>query len=289
MKYICHIVNLSLLCGVALSCEKAPSVEDGREIVIGVEDGKLSVELDTKASASEVTSIPGTMYWGTTSGTRGSGSETRKYHNGSGSSSAATIYSNNIYTGCYQTASPTYYNHYVSNVSFTIPSSGNVTMSAYNNTDVICGWAAGTNSSNPSVTLNHIFARTGSFSLSVPSGYSQSSVSWTIASKGSVTGTSGTYNLSTGAWTSSYTTLGATAVASGSDYYLIPGTYTITCSFTLSKGDFVQSYTQSCDVTLVGNKINNITATTTTDQATQIVISLSLTPWGTESVNGSLS
>lgn len=287
MKHFCHIVIPVLLCGAALSCEKVPFVTEGREIVIGVDNGRMSVELDTKASA--VTSIPGTMYWGTTSGARGSGSETRKYHNGSGSSNTATVYSNNIYTGCYQTASPTYYNHYVSNVSFSIPSSGNVTMYASNDTDVICGWAAGTNSTSPSVTLNHIFARTGTFTLSVPAGYSQSSVSWTIASKGSITGTAGTYNLSTGTWTSSSVGLGATGVGSGSDYYLIPGTYTITCSFTLSKGDFVQSYTQSCDVTLVGNKINNITATTTTDQATQIVISLSLTAWGTENVNGSLS
>lgn len=272
------IIIASAFLFAAVSCQKMGDTpgSDG-EIILYVDDGAIAMESVTKATA--VTSIPSTLYWGSTSGTRGNAAETRKYHNGSGSGTSGSVSSSKIATGKYQTATPTAYNHYVSNVNFSIPSTGNVTMSASNTTDVVCGWVAGSNSTSPSVTLNHIFARTGSLTLSVPSGYTASSVSWSIKSKGSITGTAGTYNLSTGAWTSSSATLGSTNISGSSDLYLLPGVYTVTSSFTLTRGNFSKSYSQSGDITIYAGKVNNITCTTNSAEAIQVVFTTSVTAW----------
>ena len=234
------------------------SGEGLREIVIGVcDDG-----LDVGTKATEIKALPSSLYWGATTG---SGTETVKWSNAS-----ATVSSSKINTGKYQTASPTAYNYYVSNVSLSV--GANTTVSAVNTTDVICGRTeASTTSSSPTVTLGHVFARTGSLSLTA-SGYTLSGVSCTIKSKGSLTGTKGTYNLRTGAWSSvtalpstalgSWTPSGSTATAS-SDLYLIPGVYTVTVTYTATKSGTSTSRTQSGDVTLEAGKRYNITVTPT--------------------------
>ena len=280
------LIPLTLAATLALSCQKGTPYSAPEEIVLSVEGDPVELETGTKATA--VISIPSTLYWGSTTGTRGNSGEARKYHN-SGSAYSASVSSSKISTGKYMTDTPTAYNHYVANQSFTLPATGNVTMTvANNNTDVIAGWTAGSSSTTPSVTLNHIFCRTGSLTLNLPSGYSQSSVSWSIKSKGAVSGTAGTYNLSTGAWTAASTTLPETAITGSSDLYLIPGVYTITCNFTATKGDFTKAYTQKCDVTLTGGRINNIVATSSKDDAQQIIISVSLTAWTSQSVSGTI-
>lgn len=263
--------------------ERQESVGAPQEIVLGCRDG-LDLEVDSKASATEITSLPGSLYWGATTGTS---TEAAKW-----SSTSKTVSSSKIATGKYQTATPTAYNYYVSNVNMSI--GANTTISAANTTDVICGRTAASTSTTPSVTLNHIFARTGTVTATAPSGFSASNVSWTIVSKGSLTGTAGTYNLRTGAWSSvtalaSSTLTSSATTSSTSDYYLIPGEYTITVSYTLTKGDNVQSYTKSGDVTLVAGKKNNISCTLISNTVSEIQISCTLTAWGTQDVNLTLS
>lgn len=236
-------------------------------LVVGDDD----INVDTKTTA--VTAVPSTLYWGATTG---SGTESAKW-----STASSSVSSSKISTGKYQTYSPTTYNYYVSNVNFT--TNGDSSVSASNTTDVVCGRTS-TNSTTPSVTLNHIFARTGSFTMNTQSGYTISNVSWTISGAG----TAGTYSMKNGTW-SGLTALGETSVGSGSDLYLVPGTYTIKCSYTLTKGDWSASFTKSASVTLVAGKINNITGTASGGAATEIVISVSLTAWSSETHNLSFS
>ena len=266
----------SLLFG---SCSKQTNgMEDSplEEIVIGMSDFEATV--DTKATA--VTSIPGSLYWGGSTGTLGS--ETAKW-----SAASATVSSSKINTGKYQTLSPTTYNYFVANQTFTVGTSCTMTV-ANNNTDLIAGKVS-SNSATPSVTLGHIFARTGSFTLNTQTGYDLSNVSWSIVSKGSVTGTAGTFNLSTDSWTSRSAALASTAVTNSSDLYLLPGEYTITCNYTLTKGDWTNSFSKTADITLVKGKINNVTATAVGGNASEIVISLSLTAWGANAINATLN
>lgn len=285
MKKNLFFISALALCA-AVSCTKESSslLKVPEEIVLAVSDdfnAEVSLE-DTKATA--VTSLPGTLYWGGTKGTRGAAGEAQKW-----TATSGTVSASKISTGKYQTATPTAYNYYVSNASFTVPATGNVTMTvANNNTDIIVGWTAGSTSSTPSVALGHIFARTGSFTCNTQTGYTISNVSWKIKSKAAVSGTAGTYNLSTGAWTASTATLSDQAVTNSSDLYLIPGVYTVTCSYTLSKGDYTDNFTKTADVTLVAGKVNNITATAIGGAAAEIIISVSLSSWGTQAVTATL-
>lgn len=280
-------VLMSVL-AVAVSCNKSidmPSAEGGDEIVLNVDGNNIDMNVETKADATALTAVPTSLYWGATTGTRGNSAEAQKW-----AAASASVSSSKINTGKYQTATATAYNYYVSNVNFTIPATGNVTMSATNTTDVVCGWAAAQTSATPSVALNHIFARTGTLTCNAQSGYSISNVSWKIVGKSTINGTAGTYNLSTGAWTAASTKLTtAKAMTSSSDFYLIPGTYTISVTYTLTLGDWSGTFTKSGDVTLVGGKKNNITCTAIGGTASQIVISVSLTAWGDQAVTLTLS
>lgn len=267
-KFVINTILLFWLVPLTImlqACHKAGGT-DG-EIVIRIESGNMEFGNDTKAS--EVTSIPSTVYWG------------MSYTNGTVKQSTTTrsVSGGWFGTGYYQTASATEYVHFVSNVNFT--TTGNI--EAYNSTDVIFGRVTST-STGPTVTLNHIFARTGSLSLSAPSGYSISGVSWAIQSYDSISGTSGYYNTWSNGWSSRISSLGYTGIDSSSDYYLVPGVYAIYCTFTLTKGDFSKQYSQSGTVTLYAGYRNNISATTYINEATEIQFTTSVASWTSSNV-----
>ena len=261
-----------------------------REIVIGV-GSDVDMSVDTKA-VTPTTSLS-SVYWGATTGTKGTANVT----NGEKSKwapASGTVSSNKINTGKYQTATATAYNYYVANTAFTFTAAtasaaGYASIaSAQNTTDIVCGATYASTSTAPAVTLNHIFARMGTIQMASRSGVSYSSVSYKIKSKGSNTGTKGTYNITTGAW-SGATALAEQAIASGSDLYLIPGTYTVTVTYTRTVGDNVQTFTKSGDITIVAGKVNNLTITDSTTLPGAIQISLTLTAWGTQAVSMTVS
>ena len=279
MKTLFIIAPLSLL---AIACNKldAQLNENPEEIILKVEDDTLDMSVETKATA--ITSVPGTLYWEGTAGTWKN--ETSRW-----ASASASVSSGKISTGKYQTATATAYNYYIANSAITFAAGGS-TISAGNTTDVIAGCTQGaTNSTAPSVTLEHVFARTGTLTCNTQSGYTISNVSWKIQSKsGSTGGTAGTYNIATKGW-SGVTALSQQAITSSSDLYCTPGVYTVTVSYTLSLGDWSQSFTKSGDVTLVAGKINNITCTAIGGAASQISLSVTLAAWGTQALTLTLS
>ena len=272
-----HIILPVLLASVITACQKAELVPTDDTIVILLEDASIGVDVDTKATP--VTSIPSTLYWGATTGgnAAGSTSETVKW-----ATASASVTNNMISTGKFLPASPSNCNYYVANQTFT--AGGNMTVSN-NSTDIVCGRTFGTTLQMPTVVLNHIFARTGALTLNVPSGYTATSVSWRIKSKGAVSGTAGTYNVRTQSWTAASSSLADQAFTASSDLWLIPGIYTVTVSFTLTKGAFSKSYTEAGDVTLSIGKQNNITATTTTDEAGAVTFGVSLSAWSDKATN----
>lgn len=276
MKNLKLFVSFLVMAGAVLvSCNKNADVpeltpEVGEEVVLNVERDFEAV-IETKGT--NITTLPSTLYWGATTGGNSAGSttETVKW-----ATASASVSSGKINTGKYQTATPTTYNYYVANQTFT--AGGAMTVNG-NTTDIVVGRTFGSNATQPAVALSHIFAAVGTLSVSVPSGYTASSVSWTIASSGSNTGTKGTYNVRSKAW-SSTTAYPETAISSGSNLYLIPGTYTVKVTFTMTRGDFTQTYTRSASVTLQAGKTNNITANITDTPASQIQINVTLDAWG---------
>lgn len=286
MKFI-YLVPF-LIAGALVSCNKesAPQAsQEPKEIVLNVAGDKIDMNVETKA-VTAVTSMPTSLYWGATTGTRGNTAEAQKW-----AAASKAVSSNKIATGKYQPATAVAYNYYVANQTFTIPATGNVTMTVAN-ADIVCGWKAADKTTSPAVVLNHIFGRTGTVGYTLASGHSGSvsGISYKIVGKSSINGTAGTYNLSTGAWTAASTKLTtATALTDSSDMYLIPGTYTLTVTYTYTVGDNVKSYTQSGDFTLVGGKINNISATLDPTEPSQINISVSLTAWSNLAVSVNVS
>ena len=292
-----HLINISMILALALplACQKTPTdgpETAGPEIILQV-DNQMDAVVTTKA-ISPVGSIPSSLFWGATTGgnAAGSSNETEKWN-----ATSAGVSTGKINTGKYQSATPTTYNYYVSNVSFSVGANTTLTAtggkaSTSSGIDVICGRGAQTSSSTPSVELNHIFARTGNFTMNTQEGYEITVNSWTIASNGAVTGTAGTYSLRSGTWTSSSASLGTTTISSGDDYYLIPGSYTVTCNYTLTKGgvgEYSQTFTKSANVTLIGGKINHITGTASGGSASQIVISVTLNDWDEQTLTPSFS
>lgn len=269
-----------LILGFAASCAKnvEPENQTPKEIVLCVGGDTIDMQVQTKTSA--ITSVPSTLNYSMTTGTIGS--ETSKIESASGN-----VGSGKIATGVYQSLTPTSYNYYVSNAAITFAASGS-TISAANTTDVIAGKVT-SNETNPSVKLDHIFARTGTLTLNSQSGYALNNVSWSIESSSAGTGgTGGTYNIAKDSWTS-VTALSSTTITKDSDMYLVPGSYTLTVHYTLTKGDWSDSFTKHATVTLVAGKVNNITGTASGGNASEISITVTLTEWGTNNITATFS
>lgn len=267
-----------LILGFAASCAKSvePENQNPKEIVLCVGGDTIDMQVQTKTTA--ITTVPSSLYYSMTTGTLGSEETSKK------GSTSCSVGSGKIATGVYQTISPTFYNYYVSNAAITFSASGS-TISAANTTDVIAGTVT-SNETNPSVKLDHIFARTGTLTLNSQSGYALNNVSWSIES--SSAGTGGIYNIANGRW-SSVTKLSSTAITKDSDMYLVPGDYTLSVTYTLSKGDWNQTFNKKATVTLVAGKVNNITGTASGGNASEISITVTLTEWGTNNITATFS
>ena len=266
------------ICVVAatLSCSKQEgAISSPAEIILGVGEGfKASVE----TKATEISTVPSTLYWGASTGS--AGSETVKWD-----AVEAAVSSGNIATGKYQSVTPVTYNYYVSNSAFSIASAKTTLTVADNSVDILSARVA-SNEVSPSVLLGHIFARTGSFTLTPQSGYVFSGTpTWKIVGKGAINGTAGTFNMTSNSWESASKKLSSqTDVASTSDLYLIPGEYTVYVTYTLTKGgagEYSQTFTKHADITLQQGKVNNISGIANGANASEISLQLSVAPWGT--------
>ncbi len=256
-----------------VACENnlAPDDMAGKEIKFGVKSDGINMSVSTKATA--VTSVS-TVYWEAKEGS------TVKYAKQTCSVSGGTVTTGQYWPATIPSGG---YIYFVSNHDF---ASGTGVMSVNNTEDVVAGTTSGARSNGVTVALDHIFSRTGTLTFVAKDGYTASNVVWKIASTGSAAGTAGSYTIGTG-WASS----GATALAkqeftSSSDLYLIPGSYSVEVSFTLTKGSFTQNYVKTGSVTLVQGKVNNITADFDTvnpiDDASDIEFGVTVTPWGSE-------
>ena len=92
-------------------------------------------------------------------------------------------------------------------------------------------------------------------------------------------GTAGSYTFGSGWGATATTALARQAFTSSSDLYLIPGTYRVYVSYTLTKGGYSEDFNKSAVVTLQQGKINNITGAASGGDASEIQFSVSITAW----------
>ena len=277
-------VSLILALSAATSCQQQLNVSDAAlepvdEIIFHAADPSLDAEVSTKATA--VTSLTS---FNVSAVTGAAGTETAVWTN--------VAFSGNNTDG-YKAAAPgkwwpstdASYRFYAANTALTFAASG-ATVAATNATDIICAYMASpAYKAKNTLSFEHIFARLGQVTVSAASGYTISGVSIKITPK-----TGGTYNLRTGAgktdgtgWsglaTGSETVIGNAVGNTANDLYLVPGTYTLTASWTATKGDYTENIeNMTCDVSLVAGKINKI-STTLSGNAKEIVFNVSIAPW----------
>lgn len=277
LKRMFYIIGLGL---VVLSCEKQegsgpispepmPEVEAAKEVVFTLEEGDQ--QQDTKVTP--VTSLSGqTVYYSVTTGTPGSSESVA--HSGS-----STFVSNPVSTGYYVASGPSR-RFYVSNVTPSY-SSYRVSITATNDTDIVVGYS-NTASTSVSLTLGHIYARIGELSMTKQAGYdSIDGISWQIRRANSNGGTAGTYYPDSGSWSGCSGLASDTGIVSGSDLYVIPGSYIISCSYTLHKGAIAESITATATVDMVAGQVNNIYGTAVGGHAVEVTFSVTTAPWGT--------
>lgn len=233
--------------------------------------------IDTKVTVTELGNI-GTVYHTITNGTPGSSESVE--HSGS-----CTFVSNPVSTGYYVASGPTR-RFYVSNVAPTYTAGTHrVTIAASNDTDIVVGFS-NTASTSVSLNLGHIYSRIGVLTMTKQAGYdSISDVSWQIRRSNSSGGTTGTYVPAYSSWESCTGLASDTALASGNgvnaDLYVIPGSYVVSCTYTLHKGAFTETITATATVDMTVGQVNNISGTAVGGHAAEVTFSVTTAPWGT--------
>lgn len=186
---------------------------------------------------------------------------------------------------------------------------GGTTVTTDGTKDVVCAYlpyADGSYKVKNHLNFAHIYARLSTVTVNASASYAISNV--TVSLVNAKTG--GTYNLRTGSsrtdgtgWsaltpaaagdTPLYTYAGPIAAGSqhtgaDNDLYVVPGTYSLKATWTASWDDYTQTFTDVVStgtIDLVGGSVNAV-ACTLTGNATELTFSVSLSPWGSNSIAG---
>ena len=264
MKSLRILTLVLVAASVFGSCAKEltdlPDITSGSETISFGMDGSFSAKVETKAT--EVTSLS-SFY--VTAVTGSAGSESNVWNsvqfNQVPGSSPATYAGDKFWP-----SSDPGYKFYGSNVALNFAAGGTY-VNASNATDVVCAYLSSpTYKTKNTLTFEHIFARLCRVDVAAQTGYTVSNISMYITPK-----TGGTYNLRTGAghtdgtgW-SSVATGSATLIsdktgATNNDIYMVPGNYTITCTWTATdaSGASVTHTNKSSTLPIKGGATNNI-------------------------------
>ena len=262
-KQFNHIIMLAGLLAAAVttsSCMKETPFEPsfGEDRIVFATSG-IQMDVQTKVAETTVSTLQSNGF--KVSATTGSaGSESSVWNN------VSFTRSGSVWVGDkYWPSSNPSYHFYASNYNLTHNASG-CTVAATNTTDVVCAYMPSpTYKVQNTLNFEHIFARLCRIDVAAESGYTVSGISIRITPK-----TGGTYNLRTGAgqtdgtgWsgltTGSETQIASAVGANNNDIYLVPGIYSITCTWTATQsGASVTHTNQVCNVPITGGKTNNI-------------------------------
>lgn len=289
MKRLLYCIPaLALFC---VSCEKDAdmhTLDNSEEICFTVES-VFNAEVKTKAT-SAVTELA-SFNVNAVKGALGS-TETSIFNAEFTKDGSSSTYKG----GKYWPATDPSYRFYASNVKLT-PSAEGPVVEAGNTTDIVCAVLADPSfKTSNALVFSHIFARIGFCNIIAPEGYAVSGLEVTLTPK-----TGGLYNLYAGngktdgtGWSSvseGSSAMLASSIGSTIDngLYLVPGNYVLSASYTLTAGDYSESFTKTSSVSIVGGKINNISATLPEGGAQQIAFTVSVAPWETNNITATLS
>ena len=288
MKKILNSSVSVLLILMAVSCTKNNSIEpvDTKQAPVSFLASSAAVSVETKATEVTGTTLE-TSGFKVSATTGSAGSESAAWTN------IAFTKTGSVWTGDkYWPDSNPSYHFYASNINLSHTVSG-ATVNASNDVDVVCAYmATPTYKVDNTLTFEHVFARIGSMTVSAASGYTISGVSIRITPR-----VSGTYNLLSGAGRTDGTGWSGTSTGSAQELanstpgtksnniYLVPGRYTLTATWTATRGDYTKTFTgMTYDVDIVGGKVNTIAATLG-GLAQEIRFSVIVSPWGSNNID----
>jgi len=288
MKTVRSISVFAVAAMALVSCNKEiPGIGPvhSNEITFRVHDDALAAVIDTRAAEVKTSNLLSFNVMAT-SGT--SGNETSAWTDGTFSGTSG----GNFTGGKYWPSSSVSYHFYATNAAFDDFKFVNTgcTVSPKNaNTDIVVAYSASPTYKevNP-LTFNHIFAQIGKCTVSGPSGYTISNLAVKISPK-----TSGTYNIRTSKWTSKGAAGSAESIANtlnsdaDNDLWLVPDTYTLTATYTISKGNYSKSVNKTANVAIQQGKNNHISATLPApDDISDITFTVTVTGWSDNTISG---
>lgn len=168
-------------------------------------------------------------------------------------------------------------------------------------TDIVCAWLpygsglgrAQADACN-AIEFNHILTRLCEVSVYTQTGYTLSDVSVTLNNGV----TSGIYNIVSEEWSdegegaaSALAVFSGTSVRQDSenDLWLVPGTYTFTVSYSLTRLAHTDTFTKTAMATLVAGACNSIDIDAIGGDAKEIESSVTIRPWNTRAREISLN
>ena len=283
---------------LATACEKAfdttPVTEPSpdREIIFGL-SGIINSDVATKATTEVDASNLETIYISAKSGT--------KY-----------AFQNVVFTkgtdnkwrgGQYWPASDPYYSFAASNVNLNDGESHPSVSVQNTNTDVITAYlSSSTFRQENAFTFRHIFAQVGTVTMKAPAGFTVSNLKLRFRPI-----QQGKYYLDTNTWNAGDAVSndvylfgtesagvdlegGVSQTSDDHDLWLLPGSYTLTATYTISKGNYSRSKTASATVNLAQGYNNNIGLNGDAanipepNDIQEIIFTVTITPWSDKNV-----
>lgn len=202
------------------------------------------------------------------------GSETHTWN------TVATKSGDNYVTSKYWPASNPLYHFYASSAPMTFTPAG-ATVTVDCSEDIVCAFNPSPNFNAPTILVfQHILSRVGTVTVSAAAGYTVIVNSIGIKNLR----TSGTMNIRNRGWTGTNEIQLKTIQVGNNDLYIVPGQYDVSVNFTLSKGDFINTYTSAASVDFPAGKICNLAVDITKDPAVRVDFQVTISPWEEASI-----
>lgn len=291
-------ISLATACEKALDTALVTEPSTAREIIFGI-TGPINSDVATKATTEVDINNLETFYVSAMSGS--------KYGFQNGEFTKGT--DDKWRGGKYWPATNPNYKFSASNVSLDLGNPHPSLTVQNTNTDVVAAYLSSSTFQQENVfTFQHIFAQLGTVTMKAPAGFTVTNLKLRFHPI-----QQGVYYIDTYTWAPGYPLSndvyifgtqssgvdleeGGAQTSEDHDLWLIPGSYTLTATYTISKGDYSRSKTATATVDLVQGFNNNIGLNENNDanipeptDIQDITFTVTITPWSDKSVTASFT
>ena len=273
------IILAAAAASMAVACNKDIAIQNEKTAVCG-ERICFSVSGEDMEINTKVDAVTSLASFNVMAATGAAGAETQTWL------TTATKSGDKYVTNKYWPYTDPSYHFYASNASVSMES-GKPVVTCNGSLDVVCASKLDPtfNSASNTLLFKHPMARIGTVTAESSKGYTVSSVSVTMQNMK----TAGKYDLRAESWSNETIQASYPVPLGANDSYIVPGTYSTSVTFTLTKGDYTGTFTRTGSVTLVKGKVNNIAISLNSDPAVPVNFTVTVEDWDSTPVSLSLS